>query len=171
MTRDKTQNGGRWPRNILNSIFAILLSSYCVSEPLVFNSLNFHYVPAECVRMISKYLYCFTVFRSKKLSDRGSKHIKRLRFHPEVEELHYHRDDSEGDQDKRRVKGDKMGLFNPIKFLNSIDQWRIDKFETEIWIEMWHVSLVPFPFCDTCIWIIQPGNSCQWILDIHIYVN
>ena len=60
--------------------------------------------------------------------------MKRLRFHPEVEELHYHRDDHEGDQDKRRVKGDKMsvGLFNPIKFLNSIDQWRIDKFETEI---------------------------------------
>jgi len=72
--------------------------------------------------------------RSKKLSDRSSKHVKRLRFHPEVEELHYHRDDHEGDQDKRRVKGDKMsvGLFNPIKFLNSIDQWRIDKFETEI---------------------------------------
>ena len=27
-----------------------------------------------------------------------------------------------------------VGLFNPIKFLNSIDQWRIEKFETEIWL-------------------------------------
>ena len=83
--------------------------------------------------MISKYLYCFTVFRSKKLSDRGSKHIKRLRFHPEVEELHYQQPEAE-EADKRRLKGDKMsvGLFNPIKFLSSIDQWRMDKFETEI---------------------------------------
>ena len=74
-------------------------------------------------------------FRSKKLSDRSSKllSVKRLRFHPEVEELHYQQPEAE-EADKRRPKGDKMsvGLFNPIKFLSSIDQWRMDKFETEI---------------------------------------
>ena len=74
-------------------------------------------------------------FRSKKLSDRSSQLVtsKRLRWHPEVEELHYAQSE-EAEADKRRLKGDKMsvGLFNPIKFLNSIDQWRMDKFETEI---------------------------------------
>ena len=139
------------------------------SAPCVFNSLNFHYVPAHCVRMISKHWYCFTVFRSKKLSDRGSKHVKRLRFHPEVEELHYHRDDHEADQDKRRAKGDKMstavGLFNPIKFLNSIDQWRIDKFETEIW--NWNVTRdIAFPFPVSPPRVLQHCTAItiiQWI--------
>ena len=74
-------------------------------------------------------------FRSKKLGERSSQLLtsKRLRFHPEVEELHYAQSE-EAEADKRRLKGDKMsvGLFNPIKFLNSIDQWRMDKFETEI---------------------------------------
>lgn len=67
--------------------------------------------------------------RNKKLSERTS---RRIRFHPQVEELHYHQEPEE--HDKRKVKADKMsvGLFNPIKFLNSIDQWRIEKFETEI---------------------------------------
>jgi len=71
--------------------------------------------------------------RNKKTSDRSSKLVKTLRFHPEVEELHYQLDHDQ-EYDKRRAKHDKMsvGLFNPIKFLNSIDQWRIDKFETEI---------------------------------------
>ena len=74
------------------------------------------------------------------------------------QELHYQLDHDQ-EYDKRRAKHDKMsvGLFNPIKFLNSIDQWRIDKFETEIWIEMWHVSLVPYPLCDT------------WCLMTHVY--
>ena len=68
-------------------------------------------------------------FRSKRVSERSS---RRIRFHPQVEELHYHQEPEESD--KRKVKADKMsvGLFNPIKFLNSIDQWRIEKFETEI---------------------------------------
>ena len=74
-------------------------------------------------------------FRSKKSGDRSSTVLtsKRLRFHPEVEELHYTQAD-ESEPDKRRLRADKMsvGLFNPIKFLNSIDQWRMDKFETEI---------------------------------------
>ena len=72
--------------------------------------------------------YRFNTSRNKKLSDRS----RRIRFHPQVEELHYHQEPEE--HDKRKVKADKMsvGLFNPIKFLNSIDQWRIEKFETEI---------------------------------------
>lgn len=75
--------------------------------------------------------------RKKKSDQRSSQliSVKRLRFHPEVEELHYHQE-PESDQDKRRGKSDggklSVGLFNPIKFLNSIDQWRMDKFETEI---------------------------------------
>ena len=74
--------------------------------------------------------YRFNTSRNKKLSERTS---RRIRFHPQVEELHYHQEPEE--HDKRKVKADKMsvGLFNPIKFLNSIDQWRIEKFETEIW--------------------------------------
>ena len=73
--------------------------------------------------------YRFNTSRNKKLSERTS---RRIRFHPQVEELHYHQEPEE--HDKRKVKADKMsvGLFNPIKFLNSIDQWRIEKFETEI---------------------------------------
>ena len=75
-------------------------------------------------------LFMYFPSRTKKQSERSS---RRIRFHPRVEELHYHQEQEE--QDKRKVKPDKtsVGLFNPIKFLNSIDQWRIDKFETEIW--------------------------------------
>ena len=69
------------------------------------------------------------------MSDRSSQLLtsKRIRWHPEVEELHYAQSE-ETEADRRRLKGDKMsvGLFNPIKFLNSIDQWRMDKFETEL---------------------------------------
>lgn len=88
-----------------------------------------------CELKVFQHSDCSTSSRSKKLGERSSQLLtsKRLRFHPEVEELHYAQSE-EAEADKRRLKGDKMsvGLFNPIKFLNSIDQWRMDKFETEI---------------------------------------
>lgn len=67
---------------------------------------------------------------AKKPPDTSSPLAKRITFRNWVEELHYQQHPDELEKKKQKNNNMTVGLFNPMRFLHSIESWK--KVETEV---------------------------------------